>query len=63
MHCIRCSHVTFHSDVVEVERVSPTEVLIHKIRIFECARCGVIIKMILPALKFTQLIEEKKNDP
>jgi len=61
MHCIRCSHVTFHSDITEVERVSPTEVFIHRIRIYECGSCGAIVKMILPALQMTILLEEKKD--
>lgn len=61
MHCIRCSHLTFHSDVIEVERVSPTEVLLHKIRIYECGRCAAMIKIILPALKFTHLIARNSH--
>ena len=59
MHCIRCSSVTFHSNIVEVEQISPTEAFVHRIRIYECGVCGVIIKMILPALKLTPLIEKK----
>jgi hypothetical protein len=59
MHCIRCDHVTFHSDITEVDRISPTEVLLCRIRIYECANCGAVIKMILPALQVTYLLEKK----
>jgi len=53
-NCLRCKHLLFHSDIVEIEEVDGVHVLVHKIQLWECPRCGITVKIVQPALQFTK---------
>ena len=59
MQCCRCGSEMFTASLVQIEQVSEDLIFRHATQHSECANCGVILHVFIPALEVTRILRAK----